>query len=232
MTLTVIPIQSVTDVITNSSSEVFVLDTDKTCEQVNEILEGITEGFDYPVIFHLEDYREWRKDTNKEEFGVSYSYPNEIFYIVRDWFVDPKNEEDMYLFKIDFLFMPWSKIIPGTDLIGYSSDTFLPLHEAFVEYINENWGIFKDYLFNVNYPLTKESYLDNKYEIKKIPGKYLKKFIDSYKEPVYGWELTERNNVETLDGKILVVSSGDNSIPFNTWNTIYNNFKGFNIHLG
>ena len=230
MDLLVISIQSVTDVVTNSSSEVFVLDTDKSCEQVNEILEKITEGFEFPQVFHLDEYREWR-NSKKEKLGTDYPY-YDIFCIAEDWFVDPKNEEDMYLFKIDFLFMPWSKIIPGTDLIGYSSDTFLPLHEAFVEYINENWGIFKDYLFNVNYPLTKESYLDNKYEIKKIPDKYLKKFIDSYKEPVYGWELDPEDNVENLDGKILVMSTGDNSIPYETWKTIYENFSGFNKHLG
>lgn len=37
MNILVIPVQSVSDLITNSSSEVFILETGKTCEEVNTI---------------------------------------------------------------------------------------------------------------------------------------------------------------------------------------------------
>lgn len=42
MNILVIPVQSVSDLITNSSSEVFILETGKTCEEVNTILNTFT----------------------------------------------------------------------------------------------------------------------------------------------------------------------------------------------
>lgn len=222
-------IQSISDIVTNSSSEVFVLDTDKTCEQVNEILNSITEGFEFPQIFHLKEYREWRKMVDGGELENTYS--GGIFEIVKDWFIDPENENDVYNFKIDFLFYPWS-ILPESEFVCYSSDTFLPVHEAFVEYINDNLKTLKKFLPNIQEPLDKQSYFEHKYEIMSIPDKYIKNFIDNYKESVYGWELALKDNVENLDRKLLVVSTTDNSIPYNTWNTICEEFKGFHKHLG
>lgn len=229
MDLLVIPIQSVTDIVTNSSSEVFVLDTDKTCEQVTEILNSITEGFEFPQVFHLKEYREWRKKVDSGE--LKYPYSDEIFEIVKDRFVDPENKNDVYDFKIGFLFHPWS-IIPELGIAGYSSDTFLPVHEAFVKYINDNLKELKKFLPNIQEPLDKQSYFKHKYEIMDIPDKYIENFIDNYKEPVYGWELDPEDNVENLDGKLLVVSTTDNSIPYDTWDTICKEFKGFHKHLG
>lgn len=51
MNILVIPVQSVSDLITNSSSEVFILETGKTCEEVNTILNTFTSGFRYPEVF-------------------------------------------------------------------------------------------------------------------------------------------------------------------------------------
>lgn len=229
MKISIIPVQSVTDLITNSSSEVFILDTDKTCSQVNEVLNGITEGFAFPEIFHLDEYREWRKQIDSGEIETKYSYPGDIFDIAKSWFYDPENEEDMYEFKRNFLFMPWD-----TDLgfKSYCSSTFLPVQEAFVKYINNNWDTFKEYLPDIPAPLNKESFLRNKWQLYSLPDCYVKEFIDNYKKPVYGWELEPEDNVESLDGKVLVVSADENSIPYDTWDTIYENFKGFNKHLG
>lgn len=230
MKLLVIPIQSVTDLITNSSSEVFILNTDKTCEQVDKILNGITEGFCFPEIFHLKDYREWRKKIDSGELEESGGYPGSIFEIARDWFTDPENEEDMYEFKKEFLFYPWSMMY-GFRTYG---DDFLPVHEAFVAYINANWESIKQYLpSDIQTPLDKHSYRRVKYDIMyRVPESYIKEFINNYKEPVYGWELQYEDNVESLDGKVLVVSDYENSIPYDTWDAIYENFDGFNKHLG
>ena len=63
MNILVIPVQSVSDLITNSSSEVFILETGKTCEEVNTILNTFTSGFRYPEVFSLKDFREWRKNS-------------------------------------------------------------------------------------------------------------------------------------------------------------------------
>lgn len=224
MRLIAIPVQSVTDLITNSSSEVFILNTDKSCEQVNEILDRITQGFNYPEIFHLDEYRKWRARVDNGEIEEDFSYPGSIFQIAKDWFIDPENKEDMYQFRKECLFFPWKT---------YGSGNFLPVHQAFIEYINNNWQSCKEYLKNAEYPLDKSGYFKNLYDIQyKLPDKFIREFIDNYKEPVYGWNLEPRDNVESLDGKLLVVSSNENSIPYYTWDTIYENFEGFNIHLG
>ena len=52
--LIIIPIQSFSDIITNSSSELFVLNTNNTIQKVKEILNSITSGYQDPIIFNLE----------------------------------------------------------------------------------------------------------------------------------------------------------------------------------
>lgn len=53
MNILVIPVQTVSDIITNSSSEVFILDTGKTCEEVDTMLHTFTSGFSYPEVFFI-----------------------------------------------------------------------------------------------------------------------------------------------------------------------------------
>ena len=50
----VVEIQSFSDIITNSSSELFVLNTNNTIQKVKEILSSITYGYIDPIIFNLE----------------------------------------------------------------------------------------------------------------------------------------------------------------------------------
>ena len=54
MNLSIIPIQSFSDIITNSSSELFVLNTNNTIQKVKEILSSITYGYIDPIIFNFE----------------------------------------------------------------------------------------------------------------------------------------------------------------------------------
>lgn len=81
MNILVIPVQSVSDLITNSSSEVFILETGKTCEEVNTILNTFTSGFRHPEVFSLKDFREWRKKLRSGEIEDDWSYPGTIFSI-------------------------------------------------------------------------------------------------------------------------------------------------------
>lgn len=74
MNILVIPVQSVSDLITNSSSEVFILETGKTCEEVNTILNTFTSGFRHPEVFSLKDFREWRKKLRSGEIEDDWSY--------------------------------------------------------------------------------------------------------------------------------------------------------------
>lgn len=95
MNILVIPVQSVSDLITNSSSEVFILETGKTCEEVNTILNTFTSGFRHPEVFSLKDFREWRKKLRSGEIEDDWSYPGTIFSIANGWFKDPEDEEDL-----------------------------------------------------------------------------------------------------------------------------------------
>ena len=88
MNILVIPVQTVSDIITNSSSEVFILDTGKTCEEVDTMLHTFTSGFSYPEVFSLKDFREWRKKVRSGEIEEDWSYPGSIFSIAEGWFMD------------------------------------------------------------------------------------------------------------------------------------------------
>ena len=141
MNILAIPVQSISDLITNSSSEVFILDTGKTCEEVNDILKGFTSGFAYPEVFSLKDYREWRKKLRSGEIEEGWSYPGTIFEIANGWLKDPEDEEDVLEVRMNFLFEPFEIHDYRNGMIarGYCCDYKEPIHDAFIEYLNNNW---------------------------------------------------------------------------------------------
>lgn len=60
-----------------------------------------------------------------------------------------------------------------------------------------------------------------------------KEFLKNYNGPKpMAWEVSTREDVRNLDGKVLVVSEDDNSIPYESWDKIRELFNGWNIHLG
>lgn len=82
MNILVIPVQSVSDLITNSSSEVFILETGKTCEEVNTILNTFTSGFRHPEVFSLKDFREFLETVYNT--GVVPNYTTNGLILARD----------------------------------------------------------------------------------------------------------------------------------------------------
>ena len=243
MNILVIPVQSVSDLITNSSSEVFILDTGKTCEEVNDILKGFTSGFRHPEVFSLKDFREWRKKLRSGEIEDDWSYPGTIFSIANGWFKDPEDEEDLLNLRMDFLFDPFDTIDYGNGYIahGYSSSYKEPIHDAFIEYLNKNWD---KVAYDINRVLAEEeddavSSIDWKtlrrhnYWLKDALEDVAKEFLKNYNgpEPTV-WNVSKGEDVRRLDGKVLVVSNDDNSIPYDTWDKIRDLFNGWNVHLG
>lgn len=243
MSILVIPVQTVSDIITNSSSEVFILDTGKTCEEVDTILHTFTSGFSYPEVFSLKDFREWRKKLRNGEVEDDWSYPGSIFSIANGWFKDPEDEEDLLNLRMDFLFDPFETIDYGGGFVahGYSSSCKEPIHDAFIEYLNSNWDKVRH---NINLVLAEEgddavSSIDWKtlrrhnFWFKNALEDVTKEFLKNYDGPKPTvWNVSKREDVRELDGKVLVVSCDDNSIPYDTWDKINSLFNGWNVHLG
>lgn len=73
----------------------------------------------------------------------------------------------------------------------------------------------------------------NNYILKEPLYDIAKEFLENYNgpEPTV-WNIGKRYDVRRLDGKVLVVSYDDNSIPYDTWDKINNLFNGWNVHLG
>ena len=241
--LLVLSVQSVSDIITNSSSEVFVIDTDKTCEEVDALLNKITSGFCFPEVFHLKDYREWRKKLRSGEIEEDWSYPGSIFNIANGWLKDPEDEEDVFKHKADFLFHPFEVIDFGDGFVSqaYGGGYYEPVHETFTEYLREHWDEVKEWCKankwgNQEVPdhIDIEQFLRNTYLFQySLPDEFVKEFIDNYKGIIPdAWGIPPKENVINLDGKVLVVSSDENSIPYDTWDEISKLFDCWNIHLG
>lgn len=243
MNILVIPVQTVSDLITNSSSEVFILETGKTCEEVNTILNTFTSGFSYPEVFSLKDFREWRKKLRSGEIEEDWSYPGSIFSIANGWFFDPEDKEDLLDLRMGFLFEPCQIIDPQSKYrtYVYSNKYREPIHDAFVEYLNNNWnrvgGVINQTLEEDGEETVDSmdwsTLLKNNYLLKDPLDNIAKEFLENYNgpEPTV-WNVGKRDDVRELDGKVLVVSNDDNSIPYDTWDKINSLFNGWNVHLG
>ena len=106
-TLLVINTHSVIDVITNSSSELFVCQTEQTIEAVKEMLRARgVDGVEDPWIFNLQDYREWR---TLQQYKTQKDWDHH-FAVIEGWFYDPQNEDDLRDLRnehIDKYNSPW-----------------------------------------------------------------------------------------------------------------------------
>lgn len=241
--LLIIPVQTVSDIITNSSSEVFILNTDKSCDEIDNILSTFTTGFRFPEIFSLKDYREWRKKFRNNEIEDNWSYPGSIFKIANGWFKDPEDEEDLLDLRKDFLFDPFETIDYGNGLIArsYGYNYKEPIHEAFIKYINDNWDrvgkSINKVLKSLDKPLVDKATWHviraDHYWMEDALDDLAIEFLKNYDGPKPTvWNVNKREDVRELDGKVLVVSTDDNSIPYDTWDQIRELFNGWNVHLG
>lgn len=229
MNLLVLDIQSTSDIITNSSSEVFVLRTDKTCEEVNTILKGITCGFMYPEVFHIDEYRKWR-ERPKDIRDSNYLYD-----VVKGWFIDPENETDMINHYRDFLFSPWKNESFGSfSFQSFGYDCYHQINIDFWKFLDKYTKKIKEVVPEYKKYNTFDDFLSDKYNLRwQLPDFIIKKFMESYKgEFPSELKIPRRENALNLDGKVLVLSESDNSIPYDTWDKIENMFDCYNVHLG
>lgn len=231
MNLLVLDIQSTSDVITNSSSEVFILKTNKTCEEVNNILKSFTSGFRYPEIFHLDEYRKWRE--THEDDG---KYHEETLYdYIRDFFIDPENDDDMIYYYKEFLFNPWEYMKIGEHKYKtFGCNCYHQINIDFWKYLDNYTEEIKKIIPKYEPYKTYQEFDYDEYNLRwNIPGSIIKNFMDTYtKEIPRELELSKYDNVLNLNGKVLVLSEYDNSIPFDDFNKINELFNGYNKHLG
>lgn len=231
--LLAIKVQSITDLITNSSSELFQLRTDQTVEQVSEALKTMTSGYCEPILFDLKKYRENRTKLQemlkaihpgsnasdekwheywREAAKIKTDNPDYVMMdIVDKWFFDPEDPNDVYKAYKDYLC--------GYDMNKRNLD---PLQKEFKQFVTDN-----NYFEDKNY---RNPFL--KWNIKE---KAFDEFIASHEMPdprECGKYSCSYGSVEQLDGCILVLSEDENSIPYNTWDAINDTFNGTNYHLG
>ena len=232
--LLAIKVQSLTDLITNSSSELFQLRTDQTVEQVSETLAKITSGYCKPVLFNLEEYRKNKNklqemlnaitpdsDASDEEWSKYWSEEqrlkeaNPSYFVmdtVKGWFFDPEDPKDVRDVYEAYLcnYYDWDR-----------------------EGDNELQKEFKKFVDDNNYVKNNEGW--RPYSPWNIEAEAFDRFIDAHKMPdprECGRDVYHYGSIEELDGCILVLSCNDNSIPYETWDTINDLFNGTNYHLG
>ena len=212
MNLSVIPIQSFSDIITNSSSELFVLNTNNTIQKVKEILSSITSGYIDPIIFNLENYNKWKEDDS----FVS-NLENTYFDTVKDWLTDLDDEDSLFEYRLQ----AFRNIMEYNSLdVCYFKENNIPFYTEFMKFA-KTIGLKSINSFSI--------YRENKEEECK---EFFNRFEKSGNILPSWWNPKEEDTIQGLNGKVLVLSDGENSMPFDSFDFINEVLNGYNIHLG
>ena len=126
MEILIIKIQSYSDIITNSSSELFQLRTDLPLEQVKKTLSTITSGYLEPVLFDLKEYREFKNNHNSNHPKYN------VYTSIDGWFYDPKDPEDIFTIYKYYL-------------SNYYDSPRDLLQQEFIEFVNKNKYLINPY---------------------------------------------------------------------------------------
>ena len=227
MNILAIPVQSISDLITNSSSEVFILDTGKTCEEVNDILKGFTSGFAYPEVFSLKDYREWRKKLRSGEIEEGWSYPGTIFEIA----IGSTGEPTMHPDFCEFLETVYNTgvvpnyttngLIIARDNVGYCIEIDGKVF-AFLTDLGEITPTAAEYIRKANYLILEANYDEEMLRMGTYP-QYLKERITSrtgHMSNIATAEFLSENMTEHLQYIWLCHLSKDNNHPELAYKTV------------
>ncbi len=238
--LLAIKIQSHTDLITNSSSELFQLKTDSTVEQVKEALREITTGYIDPVFFNLKEYRKLSGKFN-EMLNKTFPLPTYTKETEQEW-------DEAFQRRCEYK----EKLIEEHpeyyiyDIVkGWFFDKNIPEHvcHAYKNYLCGDHPYMWEGDVQLDSVQTEfhKFVLGNGYEedarlsIYRVPDNLVAKFIETHEVPniedIWEWS-GYYSRVEDLEGCVIVLSKDDNSIPYDTWDTINEMFNGTNYHLG
>ena len=210
--LIIIPIQSFSDIITNSSSELFVLNTNNTIKKVKEILNSITSGYQDPIIFNLENYNKWKEDDS----FVS-NLENAYFDTIKDWFTDLDDEDSLFEYRL----RAFCNIMEYNSLeVCYFKESNIPFYTEFMKFA-KTIGLKSINSFSI--------YRENKEEKCK---EFFNQFEKSGNTLPSWWNPKEEDTVQGLNGKVLLLSCDENSIPYESFDFINEILNGYNLHLG
>lgn len=210
--LAVIPIQSFSDIITNSSSELFVLNTNNTIQKIKEILSSITSGYLDPIIFDLEKYNKWKKDDS-----LVSTLENAYFDTIKDWFTDLDDEDSLFEYRL----RAFCNIMEYNSLeVCYFKESNIPFYTEFMKFA-KTIGLKSINSFSI--------YRENKEEKCK---EFFNQFEKSGNTLPSWWNPKEEDTVQGLNGKVLLLSCDENSIPYESFDFINEILNGYNLHLG
>lgn len=175
-------INSVSDVITNSSSELFVInDKNTTLDHLKNIINPILDGYYEPFVFNLDTFRKW-VESSEEDNSTDI---DACFQTIYDWFIDLEYPSGLTYYIRDAIYR-----LRLEDYIKLENSL---LKELYTELIKK---------YDTNYPSYKEieAFLQT-YDEDKI-----NKIID------YLLNTNFEYDIRKLDGKIILLSEDENSI--------------------
>lgn len=166
-------INSVSDVITNSSSELFVInDKNTTLDHLKNIINPILDGYYEPFVFNLDTFRKWVESSEEDnstdidacfqtiyDWFIDLEYPSGLTYYIRDTLYKLRLEDYIKL-ENSLLKELYAELIKKYDT-NYSSYKEI---EAFLQtYDEDKINKITDYLLNTNF----------EYDIRKLNGKII-----------------------------------------------------------
>lgn len=175
-------INSVSDVITNSSSELFVInDKNTTLDHLKNIINPILDGYYEPFVFNLDTFRKW-VESSEEDNSTDI---DACFQTIYDWFIDLEYPSGLTYYISDTLYK-----LRLEDYIKLENSLLKELYAELIKKYDTNYSSYKEI----------EAFLQT-YDEDKI-----NKIID------YLLNTNFEYDIRKLNGKIILLSEEENSI--------------------
>lgn len=175
-------INSVSDVITNSSSELFVInDKNTTLDHLKNIINPILDGYYEPFVFNLDTFRKW-VESSEEDNSTDI---DACFQTIYDWFIDLEYPSGLTYYIMDTLYK-----LRLEDYIKLENSLLKELYAELIKKYDTNYSSYEEI----------EAFLQT-YDEDKI-----NKIID------YLLNTNFEYDIRKLNGKIILLSEEENSI--------------------
>ena len=175
-------INSVSDVITNSSSELFVInDKNTTLDHLKNIINPILDGYYEPFVFNLDTFRKW-VESSEEDNSTDI---DACFQTIYDWFIDLEYPSGLSYYIMDTIYK-----LQLEDYIKLENSLLKELYAELIKKYDTNYSSYKEI----------EAFLQT-YDEDKI-----NKIID------YLLNTNFEYDIRKLNGKIILLSEEENSI--------------------